>query len=656
MGGIISPMSDDWDDDQYVAADYETSGEKPEYALQPWRYDQGKFWLTSLAWVWREDGVTKHAGGLNPDPLMTAEFLHWCIDNKKVIVGWNLVFDISVMLALGFKDLVNQCRFLDGMLAWRHLDIEPEYDESGRTKKRYSLKGDAMPAFLPEQVGYEEDIDYHDPDPVKRAALHAYNVKDCFFTLKITKTIYGRLKPKQRQAMWVETRCLPMVAESNLRGLLVDTIAAQELSRKQDTIAADRLAKLAPHGVTEKIVRSPTQLATLMFDKWRLPSLKVSSVDDDGMERRSTDKEVLYELALVDPRAKMLREYREALNNKTKFAEALVRSVEYNGDGRTHPLSRVFGTYTSRITVSSKQNATEVVTRQTRKGLVSRERKVGLPIGWAQHQMKRDKEFRRQIIAPDGYDMVEFDAAGQEYKWMAVASGDPTMLELCEPGEDPHSYMASRVYHENYRKFMKLVAADDKTTSTVKRPMGKVANLSLQYRTKPPRLRTVARVQYDIPMTKPESEVVWRTYQNTYTRVPDYWDRQIHETRIKGYVETFAGRRVKVVGDWNGRLGWSMGSTAINYRIQGTGGDQKYLAMSLLRDKLIEVEGYFAFDLHDGLYMFVPKSRSEKFIATVKPLLDDLPYGLYWGFIPPVPMNFDAKIGSSWGSLKAWKG
>lgn len=648
-------MITDWDDDQFAAADVEASGVKPEYALQPWRYYQGKAWLTSFAPVWREGGRTRTFGTLFPDPLQIGEFLHWCVQNNRIIVGWHLVYDIQWFIALGFRDLVYQCRWLDGMLVWRHLDIEPEYDESRANKKSYSLKK-AVPEFLPQHAGYEAEIDYHGTDPVKLAQLHEYNQLDDFFTLKITKMLYQRLKSRQRNALWMETRCLPMVAEANLRGLPVDLAASVALSKDLAKEAKTTLAKLAPHGVTPDVVASPVKLANLMFDVWKLPVFKHTMSkkrDENGKPvegSRSTDKEVLFELALIDPRAKQLREFRTALNGRNKFADKLQASVAYNEDGCAHPQARVFGTYTGRITISSKQTAKETVTRQTKKGPTERERKVELPIGWAQHQMKRGKEYRRQIVAPPGYDMVEFDAAGQEFKWMAVASNDPTMLKLCQPGEDPHSFMTSEIYHMDYRDLIKRVKAEEKDAED-KRKMGKIGNLSLQYRTSAKRLRVTARVDYDVLMTMDEANLIHGTYQKTYKRVPHYWREQIVRVRAVGYVETFGGRRVQVRGDWAGSFGWRMGSTAINYRIQGTGADQKYLAMSLLRDKLIEFDGYFAFDLHDGLYSFIPQSKSKKFVETMKPLLDDLPYGPAWGFIPPVPMTWDAKMGKSWGDL-----
>jgi DNA polymerase I-like protein with 3'-5' exonuclease and polymerase domains len=133
--------------------------------------------------------------------------------------------------------------------------------------------------------------------------------------------------------------------------------------------------------------------------------------------------------------------------------------------------------------------------------------------------------------------------------------------------------------------------------------------------------------------------------------VQEYWERQIRQTQKLGYVETFAGRRVQVKGDWNGDFAWKMESTAINYPIQGTGADQKYLALSVLKPYCLKHGIIFFLDYHDGLLFFVPERLAEKAAVEMKAKLDNLPYQKAWHFTPPVPLNWDAKIGSSWGDL-----
>lgn len=626
-----------WNDDDYVAFDFETTGDLPEYALQPWRVRKRMARATSLAWVYRKDGKVVSGGGLHPDPLMMAMFLQWAINEGKTLVGWNVQFDIQWFIAYGFKHLVDQCRWLDGMLLWRHLEIEPEYETTRVSKRSYSLKT-AVAEHLPQFANYQVGIDFHTDDPVELAKLHTYNVQDCIFTLRLARKFYLMLKPKQRQAVWIEAQCLGLIADANYEGLPIDTLAAKALSAKLQGIAAQKLAILSPHGVTEKIVRSPIQLSKLIYDQWNLPILKHNTSKLTGKTTRSTDKGVLHELAFLDPRAKELREYREALNNDTKFATTPWVSAEYCDDrSRAHPQARIFGTYSGRFTYASKQG----------KGVTER------PVGWAIHQSKKGAEFRGLVCAPPGYTIVEFDAAGQEFKLMACASKDQTMLQLCQPGEDPHSFMGSRIAHSDYQQMIADVALSIPEAKD-HRQLGKVANLALQYRTSAKKLRSVARVDYGIPMLDKEAYDIRNVYLQTYINVPIYWEYQIDVVSRKGYAETFAGRRVKVVGDWNGKNGWSMGSTAINYRIQGTGADQKYLALMMIRDYLTTIGARFFFDLHDGIYLLVPDRYAKSAAAYILHELDNLPYAQCWSFLPPVPLTWDCKMGKTWGSLKGF--
>jgi DNA polymerase I-like protein with 3'-5' exonuclease and polymerase domains len=622
-----------WDDDKVCAFDFETSGTIPEYALQPWRLKSGDFWATSLVWVWPEGGELHVDGGLNPDRPMMARFLAFLKSQARRGVGWNTVFDLSVLAAYGFEDEIMGLRWLDGMLIYRHLEVEPEYEMTRANKRSFGLKP-AVATFIPDQAGYEEDIDYHDPSPTARAKLHEYNVRDNIFTLRITKKLWPLLTPRQLKSALIEAECLPLAALANLDGLLIDTLACQNLVLDLSKEADDALIKLQWFGVTEEVIRSPKKLAALMFDQWQLPVLKHNTGKKSGMVSRSTDKEVLHELSFIDPKVRTLRIYREALNNRTKFADAPLASVAYNGDGRAHPLARVFGTYSGRLTYSSKQG----------------KNKDERQIGFALHQEKREAKFRKIVTVPPEYDLMEFDAAGQEFRWMAVKTGDTVMMQLCMPGEDAHAFMAARVTDQDYKPLM-VAAKVKESKAWWDRYLGKVANLSLQYRTSAPKLRTVARVQYNLPMQLPQAKLIHVVYQRTYREVPKYWQAQIALGKKLGYAETLAGRRVKVMGDW-GAMGWSMGSTMINYPVQGTGADQKYLALMVIKDYVWSIGARFKWDLHDGIYLQVPKTKTKEAAVTIKHMLDNLPYKKAWGIDLPIPMPWDCKIGPTWGGLR----
>ena len=615
-----------------MAFDVETSGTLREYGLQPHRVKTGEAWLTSYAVA----TTGRVCGRLAPSCQNLTALLQLAIDKKLTLVGWNVAFDAAWLCAYGLTDLVMQVNWLDAMLLLRHLEIEPEYEAANRSKKRsFGLKAAVAEAW-PEHAGYGEDIDFGATDPESLAKLLVYNKKDSLFTLALTKKYYARLEqnPRQLRAALLEARSIPLVAQAWVEGILIDQGALNTLDVALVATADRCMEVLSPHGVTADIVASPKQLGELLFKTWGLPVIKQT---DTG--NASTDKETLHELAFIDPRAKTLREFREAIGNRTKFSTSIADSVAYNGDGRTRPQAAIFGTYSGRMTYYSKQGKNKDE-RQT---------------GFALHQEKRGKEFRNLLMAPEGYTLCEFDAAGQEFRWMAIASGDETMLNLCEPGEDPHSYMGARIDRSDYRTLIAGVHAEDPVAKG-KRQLGKVANLSLQYRTSAGKLRSVARVQYNLNMLPSEAMIIHSTYLQTYARVPQYWQQQIAECQVHKYVETFAGRRVQLPDDFNGPWGWSLGSTAINYRIQGTGADQKYLALAVLRPYMAKHGIRFAWEMHDGIYMYVPDALVSRCVPEIRHMLGSLPYQRVWGFTPPIPLPWDAKTGKRWGDLKEYVG
>jgi DNA polymerase I-like protein with 3'-5' exonuclease and polymerase domains len=335
---------------QVAAFDFETSGSHPAFALQPWRYKTRDFWATSLAWVHKDQAK----GGLAPDKGMMREMLEEAIAGDRFLLGWNTVFDISVLLAYGLHDLVFKAHWLDGMLLWKEAAIEPEYEIPGYKKKPYGLK-QCVAELLPQYANYADDVDFHDTSPEARKKLHEYNVRDIAFTYYCSHHWWDQLTEQQQMSALIKADCLPMVAQANLEGMLIDQLAMRELTQKLNATADKCLATLSEHGVTEKIVRSPVQLSKLMFDEWKLPVLKENTSKKTGNTSRSTDKEVLHELSFKDSRVKVLREYREALNNRKKFAERPLEAAAYNRDGHAHPLAIVFGTYTGRMTYASNQ-------------------------------------------------------------------------------------------------------------------------------------------------------------------------------------------------------------------------------------------------------------------------------------------------------------
>lgn len=562
---------------------------------------------------------------------LTKLFTAW-VESDYVIAAWNAAFEIAWLSHYLPHELIYKTRWLDGMLLWKHLENSTQDGEPS-----FGLKV-AVRKFFPEYAGYEADITFDGSTPIED--LLEYNKLDAYLTVRLVRKFWNELDsfPKMKRCAWIEAQSLVPVGIANGQGLVVDVQALDALDASLVRTIDDALTKLQTYGLTEQALSSPVQLRKILFDDWKLPVLK------EGKTGASTDKTVLHELSFLDERAALIRTYREAVGNRRKFVETIRKSVTYHATyskpqplAKTYPQANVFGTYTGRITYNSAIG----------RGKQKRQ------IGFALHQMKRAPEFRRVIRALDGYMIVEFDAAGQEFRWMAVLSRDDTMLNLCQPGQDPHAYMGAAIAGLSYDE-VREGAAKDKRLKEV-RQLGKVANLSLQYRTSASKLQQVARVQYGMDMDAVTAEKIYRTYQLTYPGVPRYWRRQIEWVNRHLYVETLAGRRVRISRRQLATDEWSAHSTAINFPIQGTGADQKYLALLATRGIVEQYEAKFLFDLHDGLYFLAPKHCVEEFIHEMLKQLNHLPYKQAWGFTPTIPLPFDCKFGPSWGDMVEFK-
>jgi DNA polymerase I-like protein with 3'-5' exonuclease and polymerase domains len=351
--------------DSHLAFDLETDGTDLAFSLQPWRYAQGKAWITSLVWIRHRNGIAEVNGCLNPTRLDMAAMLQYAITHDLRIIGHNVVFDIAWLFAYGLEELVMRAKFLDSMLVWKALENEPEYESKPGKKKSYSLKA-AVPILFPEHAGYESGIDFHDASPEARAKLHEYNKLDVIFTFRAAAKWWSQLTEKQRRCVLIEAECLPLVADTNLRGMLVDTITLSNLRADLEKKARMKLAKLNRFGVDETVVRSPAKLRKVLFEDWGLKPLKQTATGAD-----STDKESLHELAIStkDWRVRAIRTYRETLNAIGKFVDSPLEAAEYNGDGYARPQFKVYSTYTGRFSCSSTQkiylNKKKIVSEET---------------------------------------------------------------------------------------------------------------------------------------------------------------------------------------------------------------------------------------------------------------------------------------------------
>lgn len=250
--------------------------------------------------------------------------------------------------------------------------------------------------------------------------------------------------------------------------------------------------------------------------------------------------------------------------------------------------------------------------------------------------------------------LVEFDAAGQEARFMAEFSQDASMLNIFRNNEDFHSHTGSAISGIPYDEFMARKKAEDPIVAGEfgLRYCGKVVGLSNQYRIGARKSRITARVQYGLDENIHVIRAWQKAYHRKYPGVRKYWGKAIRKAKEAGYAETLAGRRF-YIDNWAGEYQWKSESSAINFPIQGSGADMKELAIAIMHAKHFEFR--FLFDLHDGLFYVldaIDAADAQQKILRARDTLDNLPYRAAWGWDPTIKFPWDAKYGTNWGYME----
>lgn len=608
-----------------IVFDTETSNHDVLWgALTPW-HDQSRVHIVS----WATDAANPKAARVTDDSSLR-RFIEYLL-RYDVIAAHNLVFDAAYLLAAcdrnGWNDLYRRLinhRWLDTVLLWKRVDrmhrlylrkIAPK--TPGYGLKRYA-----------EEIGepYEDgDIDFQSLE---------YAAKDARITMLLLKWAWRNLDPRERRSAFDEGASCLLFAESWLQGFLFDGAA---LSSAKKELTGTMESKAAEAGVEPKVLRSDAQRLAWMKSKgWsgsRSPSGELMLTDSGNLSTNVLAMEVA---AKKYPWAVPVKDFVRAKTMATKFVNTPLRALALSGNGKAYPSPTVAGTYTGRATYSSRTKYS--VDHTFKNGKTVKRNKIA-QTGIAIHQWPHDPIVRKLIVAPPGYTIAAFDASSQEMRFMMVQSGDRTMEQVFRDNLKAHAVMAASIYDHSYDDIM----AEREGALAKEYKLGKLANLSLQFRTGAARLCDIALKQ-GMWLELSEAKRISATYRRTYRSVPKYWDRAIAKAKEQGYAETLGGRKLHL-----DEFGWRGESAAINFPIQGSGGDMKYRALADTRHLLGEFDAKFLLDMHDGLYFLVPDAVAQDFERAMLFALDHLDYS-DWGPLP-IPLTWESKLGKNFGEL-----
>lgn len=351
-------------------------------------------------------------------------------------------------------------------------------------------------------------------------------------------------------------------------------------------------------------LNSPNQLRDVLFSDLKL-SAKGLKKTKSGF---STDADTLEKLAAVHPLPRKLIEYRTISKLKSTYADAL-SEVIHSGTGRIHTTWNQAQVPTGRVS-SHDPNLQNIPTR-TEEG----------------------RRIRRAFIPAEGSLFVSADYSQIDLRVLAHLSGDKTLVDAFNRGEDIHVRTATEV----------LGITPDKVDAAGRR-LAKVINFGIIYGMGPQRLAG----ELGIALTEASDYI--KRYFERLPGVRAWLDETVRIARETGYVTTMYGRR-RYLPELNAPPGGARAQAeriAINTPIQGTAADLIKLAMIRL-DRVLrgrKLEARMILQVHDELLLEARKDQWREAGELAKREMEGVAE-------MKIPLKVELKSGPNWAEMSA---
>ena len=398
----------------------------------------------------------------------------------------------------------------------------------------------------------------------------------------------------------MERPLVPVLALMERHGIRVDPgrleAFGKELERQLDNLTRE-IWTLAGEEFT---IASPKQLATILFEKLKLPAMRRTKTG------YSTDADVLTELSLGHPLPGKVLEHRTLAKLKGTYADALPVLVNPR-TGRIHTTFNQLVAATGRLS-SQDPNL------------------MNIPI-----RTELGRRIRAAFIPEEGWRFVAADYSQIELRILAHLSGEPGIIESFERGEDIHTRTACEVFK---------VAPE--TVTSLQRTIAKSANYAILYGVSAFGLSQATKID------QKEAQRYINAYFATHPLVRAFIDKTLAEGRERGHVTTLLGRR-RYLPDLRSSNPVARNAAermAMNAPVQGTASDMIKIAMVRVHEALAArgLRARMLLQVHDELLFEAPPEEVPAVEALAREIMADaLPLR--------VPVVVDVKSGKDWSEV-----
>lgn len=361
-------------------------------------------------------------------------------------------------------------------------------------------------------------------------------------------------------------RCLISMERA---GIAVDTDIFEGLRSEFDE-RVTRAQEAAWEAAGEKTnLSSPKQLQGVLFDKLDMPKTRRTK---SGYTTDADALAGLYETT-EHPFLAHLLEHRDAIKLR-QTVDGLLKEIR--DDGRVHTTYMQTVAVTGRL--SSKDPNLQNIPMRTEEG----------------------RRIREGFVVGEGYEsLLSADYSQIEMRIMAHVSGDQSLIDAFQSGQDFHTVTASHVFG---------VAPED--VSVAQRSKIKAMNYGLAYGLSAYGLSNQLKVSVG------EAKELMADYFSRFGKVHEYLEEVVDQARRQGYTETLLGRRryLPDLTSTNRQRRDMAERAALNAPIQGSAADLIKLAMLATDQKLAEaaLTSRVLLQVHDELILEVAKGEEEK--------------------------------------------
>lgn len=596
------------------------------YALEPWRVRQGKAFIKSIDVY--GDKITRQVLRPNRDQLI--EVLEQ-LRGEEVYCHFAL-FDVAWLIASIEPNKLARLHDAIKGVRWRDTALLVKWCINGRKAEFFSYSLLNCINTFKAKMGYEGAEDFirmkqaADFEGQNSSYWDERGSADTLWTYRLAKFMMTQLPPQCVRGYTIEARAIAQIANSWLIGIRVDEAALKRAEVATEAAIVEGCNLL---GMSETQLSSPAQLGHIVFGQWGFEPLARTPT---GKPKADADTWIMLAHQTGDPRMKQILKVRQAITIKSKYISTAYEALSRTGDGYFYGKPQMFGTDSGRLTMTSST-------------------KQGMKVSIAQHQIPRkDKMIREYLCPPVGCSLFETDAMAQESRIMGIWSADEEIIRIFKNGVNFHSNMAAHIYGMAYEVFQEAYESGDPKFNEW-RQMGKLTNLSCNFRIGGKNLAKKALTEYDTYMSEIEGRKLVSTFKRLYPGVPGYWANIIDFAKQHGYSYTLAQRRYKApIEMLMSSDAWKVEGTLISHPIQGTGGEMFYAALSQVPDARIQTT------MHDGVFWVLDEGPQGKEEADhILNEMNKTPYQALWNMEQPLPIELlyePSKIGTSYRDVK----